>query len=247
MAAQIVLNIDNQPGSMARVVAALRRCGLSLDKHHIQSQGNGLSRLILIVDGHFSARELTAKLGDVKGVRQVVSVGPTDGKIKFRPQALEPTENGKINGLVRDIVSAFPRILFIVEEYKSTLEKGNMRAVYMKALGERVGTQLLENDQALKGATNLHEALQNAVVPALLPISDAEAMGTEVRTSISVFTRRQVDTKDLVFGSTASRCDFMAGLIQGMLNVSPTLPKVKVEEHACRTKGDDYCVFRVLA
>ena len=246
MAAQIVLNIDNQPGSMARVVAALRRCGLSLNKHRIQSTGNGLSRLILIVDGQFSARELTERLGNVKGVRQVVSVGPTDGKITFRPQPPAPTEDSRIDGLVNDIISAFPRILFIVEEYESKLEKGSMRAVYMKELGERVGAKILENDQALKSATNVHEALQNAVVPALLPISDAEAMGTEVRTSISIFTRRQVDTKDLVFGSTTSRCDFMSGLIQGMLNVSPTLPKVKVEEHTCRTKGDDYCVFRVL-
>ncbi|MDJ0956098.1 MAG: hypothetical protein QNI91_04545 [Arenicellales bacterium] len=247
MAAQIVLNIDNQPGSLARVVAALRRYGLSLDKHQIQSTGNGLSRLIVIVDGPFSARELTERLGDVKGVKQVVSVGPTDGKITFRAQSPRPTEDGRIDGLVQDIVSAFPRILFIVEEYESTLEKGSMRAVYMRELGERVGAKILANDQALQSAGNIHEALQNAVVPALLPISDAEAMGTEVRTSISIFTRRQVDTKDLVFGTASSRCDFMAGLIQGMLNVSPTLPKVKVEEHACRSRGDDYCVFRVLA
>ena len=246
MAAQIVLHIDNQPGSMARVVAALRRYGLSLSKHRIQSTGNGLSRLILTVDGHFSARELTEQLGDVKGVRQVVSVGPTDGKIAFRPQPSAPLEDNRIDRLVNDIVSAFPRILFIVEEYESKLEKGAMRAVYMKELGEQVGAKILENDPALKGAVNIHEALQNAVVPALLPISDAEAMGTEVRTSISIFTRRQVDTKDLVFGSAASRCDFMAGLIQGMLNVSSTFPNVKVEEHTCRTNGDDYCVFRVL-
>ena len=247
MAAQIVLNIDNQPGSMARVVAALRRYGLGLDKHQIQPTGNGLSRLILIVDGPFNARELTERLGDVKGVRQVVSVGPSDGKITFRPQSPAPTQDSRIEGLVKDIVSAFPRILFIVEEYESTLEKGSMRAVYMKQLGERVGAKILENDQALKNALNVHEALQNAVVPALLPISDAEAMGTEVRTSISIFTRRQVDTQESVFGTKASRCDFMAGLIQGMINVSPTLPEVKVEEHACRAKGDDYCVFRVLA
>ena len=247
MAAQIVLNIDNQPGSMARVVAALRRYGLGLDKHQIQPTGNGLSRLILIVDGHFNARELTERLGDVKGVRQVVSVGPTDGKITFRPQSPAPPHDSRIDGLMQDLVSTFPRLLFIVEEYESTLEKGGMRAVYMKELGERVGEKILANDQALKNAVNVHDALQNAVVPALLPISDAEAMGTEVRTSISIFTRRQVDTRDLVFSNTAGRCDFMAGLIQGMLNVSPTLPKVKVEEHACRTKGDDCCVFRVLA
>ena len=247
MAAQIVLNIDSQPGSMARVVAALRRFGLSLGKHHIQSTGNGLARLILIVDGHFSPRELTERLSDVKGVKQVVSVGPTDGDITYRSYSPGSTQDSQINGLVQNIVSCFPRILDIIEEYESQLGKDKIRGLHMKEVGERVGARMLENDQALKGAMTIHEALQHAVVPALLPISDAEAMGTEVRTSISIFTRRQFNTKELVFGSSASRCYFMAGLIQGMINASPTLPKVKVEEHACRTDGDDYCVFRVIA
>lgn len=246
MTAQIVLNIDNQPGSMARVVAALRRFGLSLGKHHIQSTGNGLSRLILNVDGRFSPRELIEKLDDVKGVRQVISVGPMGGDITFRSQPPASEESNQISGLVQNIVSSFPRVLSIIENYESALSKDKMRGALMKELGEKVGTKLMENDQALKGAATIHEALQHAVVPVLLPISDAEAMGSEVRTSISIFTRRQSNTTDLVFGNAASRCDFMTGLIQGMINASPTLAKVKVEEHACRAVGDDYCVFRVV-
>lgn len=233
---------------MARVVAALRRFGLSLSRHRIQAAGNGLSRLIVIADGSFRPRELIDKLGDVKGVRHVVSVAPADGATSA-PDVQHQPRSGKNaeGGLVKSIIANYPRILSIVENYETALGEDKDRAARMKQLGERVGAQMLRRDESLRHCGTIHEALQKAVVPALIPISDAEAMGSEIRTSISIFTRRQVNTMDLVFGSAVSRCDFMCGLIQGMVNVSPTLPKVKVEEHACRTNGDDCCVFRVIA
>lgn len=248
MAAQIVLNIENQPGSMARVVAALRRFGLSLCKHRIQSVGNGLSRLVVIAEGPFSPRELIQNLGDVKGVRQVVSVAPADRAMTVVQTKIETNaDKDPESELVQKIISSFPRILHIIETYESTLGADKNRSTRMKRLGERVGVQMLRSDESLLNAVTIHEALQKAVVPALIPISDAEAMGSEIRTSISIFTRRQVNAMDPVFGSGANRCNFMSGLIQGMVNASPGLPKVSVEEHTCRTNGDDCCVFRVVA
>ena len=233
---------------MARVVAALRRFGLSLNKHRIQSTGNGLSRLILIADGSFSPRELIEKLGDVKGVRQVVSVAPangatTVGRVQTVPKASLDTDAE----LVNSIITSYPRILGIIESYEAKLSADKNRVARMKLLGEKVGAQMLRGDESLINSYTIYEVLQKAVVPALIPISDAEAMGSEVRTSISIFTRRQVNTMDLVFGGAANRCDFMSGLIQGMVNASPNLPNVRVEEHSCRTNGDDCCVFRVIA
>ena len=85
------------------------------------------------------------------------------------------------------------------------------------------------------------------VVPLLTPISEAEAMGSDVRVRLSVFTRRQVNTMDLVMGGEASRCDFMTGMIQGMLNEAPSFSRVRVEETRCRTNGDDHCLFHTVA
>lgn len=248
MAAQIVVNIENQPGSMARVVAALRRFGLSPSRHRIQSAGNGLSRLVLIADGPFSPGELIEKLGDVKGVRQVVSVAPANGATGAAPILARPTPlKDPEEDLVKSIVANYPRILHIIEKYEATLSSDRDRATRLKRLGQKVGARMLQNDESLFNSGSIHEALQTAVVPALIPISDAEAMGSEIRTSISIFTRRRVNTIRQIFGNTANRCDFMSGLIQGMINLSPSLPKVNVEEHACRTNGDDCCVFRVMA
>ena len=137
MTAQIVLNIENQPGCMARVVVALRRFGLSPSKHRIQSRGNGLSRLVLIADGPFSPRELIEKLGDVKGVRQVVSVAPANGATTVADVAAVPKANLDTDReLVSSIISNYPRILSLIENYEAKLSADKNRVARMKLLGE---------------------------------------------------------------------------------------------------------------
>ena len=250
MATQIVLNLDSQPGSMARAITALRRFGLTLSKHRIAPVSDGLFRLVILAEGPFSERELTDSLEKIRGVQEVVRVGVTHTDSAPSGNKAKPVGRGVSGSTVDpvdEIISSFPRILSIIEGYEQQVRHFGNRKARLKDLGGRVGRKMISNDESIKSATTIHEALQNAVVPALKPISDIEAFGSELRVRISIFTSRQVNTMDLDFSGEASHCDFLSGIIQGMINVSDILPEVFVEEHACRTNGDDFCLFRVSA
>lgn len=89
--------------------------------------------------------------------------------------------------------------------------------------------------------------MEKGVVPILDRIAEPEVVGNDIRVRLSIFTRRQVNTMDLVFGGEASRCDFLSGMIEGMIAGVESLPNVHVEEASCRTNGDEYCLFRIAS
>ncbi|MDX1410442.1 MAG: hypothetical protein R3330_19965, partial [Saprospiraceae bacterium] len=146
--------------------------------------------------------------------------------------------------VVDQIVAAYPKILHIVDAFEAEIKDAGERARRMVTLGEQVGLRMMQGKTDLDDCNNIRDALA-VVIPILKPLADAHAIGPEIHIRISIFTRRQVNTMDLVFGSEASKCDFLTGFIQGLVNSAPMLPQVQVTESMCRTNGDEECVFRV--
>ena len=75
LSTSIDLVIDKSPGTMGRVVASLRPCGLKFTRHVLSDSADpGRSQLRIIAEGEASAQDLSAMLVAVQGVIQVVDV-----------------------------------------------------------------------------------------------------------------------------------------------------------------------------
>lgn len=247
MAVEITVILDGTAGGMARVITALKRFGLTFSRHHIEPIGDDRSQLTVSAEGTAVADELRDKLAAVKGVAEVVRIGAggeagearrgTAPRPAAPPAALEDFANRLAND--------YPRILRHIDTFEAALPGNQDLAQQLKRLGRLLGGKLGGQDPTLQEAGTLHEALESSVVPILDRIAEPEVVGSDVRVRLSVFTRRQVNTMDLVFGGEASRCDFLAGMIEGMIEGVPGIPDVHVNETSCRTNGDEYCLFRV--
>lgn len=245
MAVEITVILDGTAGGMARVVAALKRFGLTFAGHRIESINGDQSRLTVNAQGQAVAEELRNGLASVKGVVDVVGIGTEGAAAPGRRQSRAPSvQGGGFNELVDQIVGEYPKILRFIDAFEGSASGGD-RSQQLRRLGQEVGRKMGGQDHALQGSQTLHEALENAVVPVLDRIADPEVVGSDIRVRLSIFTRRQVNTMDLVFGGEASRCDFLSGMIEGMIADVSALPNVHVEETSCRTNGDEYCLFRI--
>lgn len=254
MAVEITVILDGSAGGMARVITALKRLGLTFLGHHIESVGDNRSRLTVNADGYAVADELRANLAEVKGVMEVVQVGGLDGggepaapgtAAPGAPAAPRSAPAPGLEGLADRVVDDYPKILRHIDAFEEALPSGQNLGQQLKRLGRLVGNRLGAGDASLQEAGTLHEALENSVVRILDRIAEPEVVGSDIRVRLSVFTRRQVNTMDLVFGGEASRCDFLSGMIEGIIAGSPRLPRVRVDETSCRTNGDEHCLFRV--
>lgn len=246
MAVEITVILDGTAGGMARVITALKRFGLTFAGHHIESFGDR-SRLTVNAEGNAVAEELRGKLAEVKGVAEVVRVGSggSSGAAQREPASRAAAPATGLDDFADRLVNDYPRILRHIDAFEEALPANQDLRRQLKRLGRLVGGKLGAQDPMLREAGTLHQALENSVVPILDRIAEPEVVGSDIRVRLSIFTRRQVNTMDLVFGGEASRCDFLSGMIEGMIEGVPGIPDVQVEETSCRTNGDEYCLFRV--
>lgn len=247
MAVEITVILDGTAGGMTRVITALKRFGLTFSGHHIESMDDDRSRLTVNAEGGAVTDELRAKLAEIKGVMEVVGIasGGQSGAVQRESAAQPAAPAAGLEEFADRVANDYPRILRHIDAFEAALPGNQDLAQQLKRLGRLVGGRLGGQDAALQEAGTLHEALENAVVPILDRIAEPEVVGSDVRIRLSIFTRRQVNTMDLVFGGEASRCDFLSGMIEGMIGGVAGIPDVQVNETSCRTNGDEYCLFRV--
>jgi len=245
---EIRVLIDNSPGTMARVITTMRRLGLALEgQRMVKSAEAEHSELVVEAGGPVTASDISQSLRDIKGVVKILNIGEASASARSRPET-KPERGGGSNAvkgnIVDQIVEAYPKILRYVDAFESDIRNSKERGVRLQTLGQQVGERLMQGNTELDACDTIRDALA-ILVPILKPIADVRALGSEIYSSVSIFTRRQINTMDLVFGAEASKCDFMTGLIQGIINSAPMLPQVAVTETACRTNGDDECIFHV--
>lgn len=233
---------------MARVITALKRFGLSFAGHRIEPLADDRSRLTISAEGSAVADEVRERLAQVKGVVEVLRIGTGGGSAPARRESPRPAPAAQAVGFEEfadRVVADYPRILRHIDAFEQAIPEPADLSPQLKRLGKLVGGRLGEKDASLQEARTLHEALENSVVQILDRIAEPEVVGSDIRVRLSIFTRRQVNTMDLVFGGEASRCDFLSGMIEGMIEGVSGLPDIFVEETSCRTNGDEYCVFHV--
>jgi hypothetical protein len=187
---------------------------------------------------------LPSRLVAVEGITEVIEVqrvGPmTEPGVLARGLRQE-------SPFVNDIVWAYPRIRYLLEEFEQA-QPWWEREHRVTKLGVEVGSRMGAYDSLLHEAMTPHAALQNAIAPALKPVAQGIVEGDNLKITRSLFVRRNLDR--LYLGHSRGErghCFFLSGLIFGMLKQARRIPRVWVTETACRELGDGYCYFRTGA
>lgn len=255
MAVEITVILDGSAGALARVITALKRFGLTFAGHHIEPVGGDRSRLTVGAEGTALLDALYDELARIKGVAEVVRIdsdgvarltAPPESPRSAPPRRPAPAADPKARGLedlAKRLVADYPRIVGHLDAFEQTITSREDLAPRLRRLGKLVGGQLGEQDPTLLAANTLNEALETSVVQVLDRIAEPEVVGSDIRVRLSIFTRRPMSSTEP--GGEASRCEFLSGMIEGMIDAVAVLPAVRVDETSCRTRGDEYCTFHI--
>lgn len=241
----VVLLIEKNRGTVARVAETLRDAGVSVHGHSAERGDETRCRVRVSAEAESppSRAELETLLREVEGVVSLMDVQEEAPPAEPSP-ASAAHETAPPDPWVDKILRAYPRILGAVDEFHATVSRDE-REHRLTKLGVQVGKLVGADRPPITSAPTVEEALARGVLPALKSIATGAAEGSELHVRWSIFTRRELDMMFLSQGAEPSGCYFLTGLILGMLTAGSLLPPVRVSEPECRELGDPVCIFRV--
>jgi len=241
----VVVIAQKKVGTIGRLASALSNYGLHFQGYRLYDGDQQKCRVAVLAHGDEAhLGELPSGLSTVDGITEVL-----------RAQLLDPTaEPGALarelrqdNPFVNDIVWAYPRIRYLLEEFEQA-QPWYEREHQVTKLGVEVGSRMGAYHPLLREALTPHNALQTVIMPVLKPVAQGVAEGDNLKIIRSLFVRRNLDM--LYLGHSRGErghCFFLSGFIFGMLKQAPHIPRVCVTETACRELGDGFCYFRTEA
>ena len=236
---------EKKAGTIGRVASALSNFGLSFQGYRVYGYDQQRCRVTVLAEGdevHMDA--IPSGLLAVDGVAEVLNTQLIDPMTETGALARELRQESPF---INDIVWAYPRIRYLLEEFEQA-QPWYEREHQVTKLGVEVGSRMGTYHPHLNEALTPHTALQTVIMPALKPVAQGAVEGDNLKITRSLFVRRNLDM--LYLGHSRGErghCFFLSGLIFGMLKQAPRIPRVCVTETACRELGDGFCYFRTEA
>ncbi len=138
-----------------------------------------------------------------------------------------------------NIAQKYPDIVGYLNDYTKKLDEDREenKAAILYEVGEMVGKKIAINHyKSLKTDNSIGKALKKIVIPVISPFALAKIIDNELHVSVCPFCMGLNSLK------TTPQCDFLTGLISGLIN---TKQNVRVEEIRCRAQKNPACVFLV--
>jgi len=248
--AHISLEIDQQPGSLFRVVRALRRFGFALDTEDLNANpvDRGYS-VDLTVDGAALSRgDLAGELQSLRGVTRVVRIEDAHRSaahdrrralVESRSERARRSQSAaRIDRLIRSYPTINAELVGYIESVAHLADSTSL----IRSFGVRCGRRMAVNERRFDHALGIEDALDKVMVGFLFPIARVRIEGSSLNLRDSIFL---TDAFDGSAAPMSQKCIFLEGLIEGMLNHAPGLPQTSVEHTACVGNGHIECCFRV--
>jgi len=137
------------------------------------------------------------------------------------------------------IVQKYPDVMVALNAYIKKLDQEGEenKAAILYQVGEIVGKKIATNHyKSLQIDRSIAKALKKIVLPVISPFALAKVIDNELHVSVCPFC---LGLKKTV---TVPQCDFLRGLITGLIN---TKQHVFVEEIKCRAQKNTACIFLV--
>lgn len=253
---EIVLKLEDVAGALARVMSGLRKKGITTMGHSFEPLSDGNRKLILDVEGPIlGTEELRSHLELLKGVAGLLEGGndaadsPAPAPIASEPTS-EDTDTRFKNAdseagdadmrdrmLIFSLLSRYPNISGRLLEIDSSIPEAE-RAQRMRELGQGFGSHLANNLKVKGDVSSLSTAIELLLVPGLSPLVQIAQYSEGLR--VSGYTKNMKHA-----ANKPESCDFLAGLMQGLLNSAESLPKYHVEQTQCIHSGAVSCDYRL--
>ena len=139
---------------------------------------------------------------------------------------------------ITDVIARkHPDIMGCLKEFSRSLEDNEDKHLIMRDMGEVVGGKIfLSKYKNLKVDGSVGDALKKIVLPTVAPFTMAKIKENELHVAVCPFC---IHIKEM---ATTVQCDFLSGLICGLISHSQ---QVIVTEVQCRAQKKPACVFLV--
>jgi predicted hydrocarbon binding protein len=142
----------------------------------------------------------------------------------------------RVEALLPRIAASYPSVVGHLRQLQGELE-GDQVVSTMRYVGQRVGTWVYKRDFALGARLELRDAVRRIVMPALKQVVAIELTDDVLYVTDSSFFQGA--------GGGNAGCQFLGGMIEGVLGGAMGRPGVVVDETRCRGAGDQHCCFVV--
>lgn len=224
MSYQIVLQLEEVAGALARVMSALRKIGLTTMGHHFEGLPGGGKKLILEVDGPvLSAAQLRPQLEAVRGVAGLFGdespVEPETPAAAAPPSSSSEEQRYKDKNseagdaeirdrmLIFSLLSRYPNISGRLVEIDGSIP-AEERSQRMLELGQGFGRYLSKNLKVNGVVSELRSAIEFLIIPGLSPLAQISQTSEGVR--ISSYSKNMK-----LAAQKPESCLFITGTIQG--------------------------------
>ncbi|EIJ42728.1 hypothetical protein BegalDRAFT_1854 [Beggiatoa alba B18LD] len=236
----ITLSIDTNHGVLGHTVALLIESGMKYERHRLSN--NGAETFLTLEATGDVPDSLRKNLVAIPGVHAVVSIEANQEK---SPEALLQPDQPTVENILKFWQT--PRALELIQQFESEF-KSKEREQKSVPFGELIGIQLAqEYRDALSAQDTIEAALQQVVIPALGTFIEAEIKDNALHLIRSDFVSVPSSKLKMLFGLDQERCYVISGIVQGILNQHPSLPKTCVRRAKCVAAGDSLCVLKVEA
>ncbi len=250
---RLIVSCENSPGTLSRVVVAVRHAGHEIHKQTINDDSEA-RKVELDIDA--TKAEILNLNKDISKMPGVFGVKVYAARRKSTNSVSSPNAQSVESSAAR-IAYSFPEIEKIVLEIRADIEP-DLREKLMFQIGLEVAAIRMDSGKLkLRSANNdLAEIVINSVLPELNLLGEAEyvqeGFETGLKVMSSIFTKHSNSERTSSIGATfgtlneeAVRCEFLSGIIVGIVNAAGAAKGINhdVTEIRCRNDGHPYCLF----
>lgn len=230
--------IKTRHGFLSQLYLRLEGAGYSVLKHQIKpSLEEGLEVIELLIAGKLPLPEkLTTAIiampeciDFIDGAGNVVDSSKESTETKQNIQQLSKS-------VTKKVVSVFPNVTMVLERAVDNVEPSD-KAALLTNIGQGTGGVIYEDNYSLGLPMKLTPFIKRVLLPTLKPIADMTYRDNEI------YLRNNSCCSS---NKANSKCDFVKGMVEGLLDANKATQNVRVERTSCVSNGDSNCTFYLV-
>lgn len=239
----LILKVRRAAGALAGVADVLNNHGFYLDEHKLVPRDEETAEIRILATGEGDFQSLRGEIAAVPAVVEVVEIGlAPEAEEQAEP---ETTPEAPPDPWVHRLIREWPNVLPVLKEFSAPLGETDFEHK-LTCLGVDVGAVIYGRRAPANPPTSVEAGLSQIVEPVLSDLAKSKARGKTLR--VTETDLASSDRVDMLFLPVEDKpyCCFISGLVAGMLNATPGMPRVRVEETRCLAQGDHVCDFKVI-
>ncbi|HSS63151.1 MAG TPA: hypothetical protein VLS27_01865 [Gammaproteobacteria bacterium] len=238
----LILEVRRGAGALAGVAEALNARGFYVDEHKLIPRDDETAEIRVLATGEGDLARLRGDVGAVSAVIGLVEM--REASRAETPAPPETPSEHPPDPWVERLVGAWPDVLPVLKEFAAPLSVADCEHK-LTCLGVDAGAVIYGRSARPYPPSSVEAGLKQIVEPALRDFAKTRVKGKTLRVlETDLASSEQVDLLFLPVEDT-SYCCFISGLVAGLLNATPGMPRVRVEETRCLGRGDHVCDFKV--